>query len=266
MRPASTLPERFAPRILTLHRASRGLWARLTAGALAALTLAACMSLAGGSSSTETGEQVALNGRVTGGAGEGLAGVIVSLQGSTLADTTDITGSFALHGRRPVTTDASVLRFVLGGQTIAQTTVTTLRGTLPDVVVVQRGFSGGFTGQATGIARVEGVVTGDGIAPGDSITATFFFNPLAGNYSGFVWFPPPTTTVRHYIVRVHVYDSEGLLTGRSVDVPFTSQAGNVVIPDFNPANLSPPAKRSVVSRSNPQNMSPETTGDPHESP
>lgn len=223
--------------------------------ALAALALSACMSLAGGSSSTETGDQIALSGRVTNGGSEGIAGIIVTLTGSSLADTTDLTGFFALDGRRPATkTQADTLHFALNGQTIARTVVTTLVATLPEVIIVQRGFSGAFipTGAHADIARIVGVVKGDGIAEGDSLTATFFHNTVAGNYSGFLWFPPPTETPRHYVVRVDVYDGEDALTGRSVDVPFTSLAGNVLIPDFDPANLlTPPAKRSTVSRPTP---------------
>src|SRR5690606_40591841 len=79
----------------------RALFTGLAGGCFAALTLSACMSLAGGSSSTETGDKVALNGRVTGGAGDGIAGVVVTLKGSALADTTDITGHFARSRRRP---------------------------------------------------------------------------------------------------------------------------------------------------------------------
>ncbi len=224
------------------------------AGSLLVLTFAACMSLAGGSSSTETGDQVALNGRVTGGTGEGIAGVVVSLKGSSLADTTDITGGFALHGRhaRKASMAADTLRFVLNGQTVTQTAVTTLVGTVPDITIVQRGFSGSFSGSTNDIGRVEGVLKGDGIAVGDSVTATFFFNALAGNYSGFIWFPPPMETARDYVVRIDVYNHDGVLTGRGPDVPFTSLAGNVLIPTFNPANLSPPpAKRSAASRPTP---------------
>jgi len=227
----------------------RALFTGLAGGCVAALTLSACMSLAGGSSSTETGDKVALNGRVTGGAGDGIAGVVVTLKGSALADTTDITGHFALSGRRPATGgSADTLRFAINGQTVTHKAITALTGNLPDVMIVQRGFSGSFSGSAANIGRIEGVLKGDGIAAGDSVTATFFFNTLAGNYSGFIWFPPPTETARNYTVRIDVYNSEGTLMGRGPDVPFNSLAGNVVIPEFNPASLAAtPAKRAAVS-------------------
>lgn len=211
--------------------------------ALSALVLSACMSmLAGGSSSTETGDKVALTGTVTGGNGQGVPGVIVSLAGSSLADTTDITGFYALSGHRSEAEAGNhpdTLRYVLNGQAIVKTEIRALVGAVPVVTIVQRGFSGSFSGPGgDGIGRIEGVVTGNGIAAGDSIAATFFHNTLAGNYSGFLWFPPAGESLRHYVVRVNVYDETGRLTGRSQNVPFNDLAGNIVIPDFDPQNLN----------------------------
>jgi hypothetical protein len=189
---------------------------------------------AGGSSSTETGDQVALTGRVTGGTGDGIAGVIVTLQGTPLADTTDITGAYSVSGRvtRPGASHADTLHFALNGQTVAKRAVAALTTSVPEIQIVQRGFSGTISSGGASITRIEGVVKGDDIAPGDSIAATFFYNTLSNNYSGFIWFPPPSSTVRNYTVHVNVYGANDSLIGRSPTVPFNSLAGNITIPDF----------------------------------
>src|SRR5690606_32691237 len=110
------------------------------------------------------------------------------------------------------------------GQPVMRRPVTLWVGGLTGVQVMQRGFSGALLAHDVAIARLEGVVTGDGIAPGDSVAATFFHNSLAGNYSGFMYFPPPDTNVRYYYVWVNVYDPGGRLVGRSAAVPFNSFA------------------------------------------
>jgi hypothetical protein len=217
------------------------------AATLSALLLTACGLaeglFAGGSSSTETGDKVALNGRVTGGSGSGVAGVIVNLGATGLADTTDITGSYNISGRIVRTSALDTLRFSLNGQTVAKRSVANLTATIPVIQIVQRGFSGLFTTTGHGTARVEGVLRGDGIAPGDSIAGTFFYNSLSNNYSGFLWFPPPTNMVYEYRVHINVYDQEGVLTGRSQSVPFNSFAGNITIPDFDPNTVNDVAPR-----------------------
>jgi predicted small secreted protein len=220
--------------------------------AVCAFALTACNTLlAGGSSSTETGDKVSLSGHVTSGAGDGIAGVIVALDGTALADTTDITGSYSLAGRRvrASATDPDTLTFTLNGQTVAKRGVTTLTAAVPDIRIVPRGFSGTFAGGDTleenTITRVEGVVTGEGISPGDSIAATFYYNTLSNTYSGFIWFPPPTSTTLNYVVHINVYGAGGMVTGRSQSVPFNSLAGNVTIPDFDPHNLNASLPRAA---------------------
>lgn len=208
---------------------------RFVIGAAAALALAfaACEMplLAGGSSSTETGKKIQYLGRVANGSGEGIPGVIVALEGSKLADTTDLTGSFRVSGRSK--TAQQTLRFSLHGQTLARKTDLGLQAEIPEMRFVQRGFSGRIHGDANRVARIEGVVTGDGIAPGDSMKAAFYHNVLAENFSGFVYFPAPESdTVLAYAVRVDVFDSAGVRIAQSAGVSFNSLAGNVVIQDL----------------------------------
>jgi hypothetical protein len=165
-----------------------------------------------------------------------------------LFDITNAQGYYELIGNsdaepasasRPDTLNVEVY-----GQHVLKRSVTDWVGGLSGVQVVQRGFWGMLEEHGLVIAYIEGVVTGDGIAPGDSISTTFFHNTLAGNYSGFVFFPPPDSTVLNYVLHVNVYDTQGKLVGRSDDVLFTSLSGNVTIPPFDPENLAKEAGES----------------------
>jgi hypothetical protein len=188
--------------------------------------------LAGGSNSTETGKKVSLTGRVSAG-NQGLSGVVVSLAGTSLHDTTDADGVYLVSGRvaRQGGPTADTLRFALQGQVLGLRVVESLQDTVPFLQVIQRGFMGYLKANGHAVTRVEGVLTGDGIPPGDSVVATFFHNLKADNYSGFMYFPVPGDSVRAYVVRVNVFGENGLLA-TSPSVAFTSQAGNILIPNI----------------------------------
>lgn len=229
--------------------------ARLAVAGLSAAMFGACLELAGGSSSTETGDKVALTGAVRGGNAEGIPGVVVMLTNSALVDTTDLRGTYRFSLPRdaaPSLARPDTLRFILQGNVVATTEVRRVEDPALSLTLVQRGFSGTFTGADNGIGRIEAVAKGGGLATGDSITATFFHNSLAGNYSGFIWFPLPHADIRHYTVHVNIYDGGGRLTGRSLTVPFNDLAGNIVIPAFNPENLLPNPTPTSKRASRPQ--------------
>lgn len=240
--------------MMAWRRRMTGMW--LAAGT--ALLTCACMEVAGGSSSTETGDKVALTGRVVGGGGEPVAGARVALLRAGISDVTDAQGYYELLGTsdaQPATASTpDTLDIHVYGQPVMKRPVTLWVGGLTGVQVVQRGFSGMLlTNNDIAIARIEGVVTGDGITPGDSVAATFYYNALAGNYSGFVYFPPPESEVRNYNVWVNAYDTDGHLVGHSVVVPFSSLAGNITIPAFDPGNVitgipAPQSRRAVGPR------------------
>ncbi|HEX2613677.1 MAG TPA: hypothetical protein VHO02_08790 [Fibrobacteria bacterium] len=221
-------------------------WMALSAAALAALLSGCGMpELAGGSSSTETGEKVALTGRVMNG-NHPVPGVAVTLTRAGLTDTTDATGTYRLIGNVSGVPEASAaspdtLLFELNGGVIATQGVTGWVAAESDLQLVRRGFSGPLLTDSAGdapVGRVEGVLTGDGIAAGDSLTATFYYSTLSSSYSGFLYFPPPGAAVRNYAVRVDVYDLEGRLVGRSASVPFSSLAGNITLPAFHSGNFA----------------------------
>jgi hypothetical protein len=218
--------------------------ALLLAGGIATGLTACDLTLAGGSSTTETGDPVSLSGRVLRSNGEPVSGVVVSLEAAGISDTTDTAGAYLLKGREAFGVSTDTLRFSLNGQLIETQVVSDFEAVLADLQIVQRGFSGALDADAITVTRVEGVVTGDGIAPGDSVSGDFFHNTLAGDYSGFLWFPPPSTGVRNYTVHINVYGAGGTLIGRSADVPFTSMAGNVSIPRFRADNVVAPMSKT----------------------
>jgi hypothetical protein len=222
----------------------RGTFVAASLSALLVATLAACdITVAGGSSSTETGDKVSISGRVLRGNGEPVSGVVVSLEAAGISDTTDTAGAYVLKGREAFGVSTDTLRFSLNGQLIETQVVSDFEAVLADLQIVQRGFSGALDADDITVTRVEGVVTGDGIAPGDSVASEFFHNTLAGAYSGFLWFPPPSTGVRNYTVHINVYGAGGTLIGRSTDVPFTSMAGNISIPRFHADNVVAPLSK-----------------------
>jgi hypothetical protein len=184
-------------------------------------------------------EGLRLSGRVIATNSNPVAGVVVTLASNGAKDTTDALGRFEIRRLSPTSSDTVV--YSKSGQLLARVSVANwVDTTLPDVEVIQRDISGLLTGAGTTITRVEGVVTGDGIDSTSPVTSEFYYNPLTGNYSGFVYFPP-SSTVKNYQVRVKIYGPGDLLVGASQLVPFTSFAGNVTIPAFQPGNARPVA-------------------------
>jgi hypothetical protein len=210
---------------------------RIAAAVLLALS-AVLMSCNVDSQESGKGGGIMLSGRVLTTSNAPVAGVIVALSHNGVKDTTDAEGVYELRKSSAPSTKDTVV-YTKNGQLLARTSVVSWVDTLPDVEVVQRDISGLLTGGGT-IARVEGVVTGDGIDSSAPVTSDFYYNPLTGNYSGFVYFPP-ASSVQNYQVEVNVYGPGDLLTGRSQLVPFTSQAGNVTVPLFQVGNAVPVA-------------------------
>jgi len=214
---------------------------KLLAGTLAvSALLMSCTTDSGGA--TE-GVGLSVKGRVMATNSSPVSGVVVALARNGAKDTTDAQGRYELHALAAQQGAAAhdTVVYTRNGQPLARVSVATWIDTLPDVQVVQRDFSGLLTGGAAGITRVEGVVTGDGIDSTDPVTSEFYYNSLTGNYSGFVYFPAPTS-VQNYQVRIRIYGAGNVLAGQSQVVPFNSTAGNITVPAFSPGNALPVAK------------------------
>jgi len=203
---------------------------------------------AGGSTSTETGDKFGLSGRVLGASGGPLAGVVVSLKGSALTDTTDAFGTWEINGFAKTGRKNDTVAFELIGQTLANVPVTRRVATLRDVQLqtVQRGFTGFLTPSSVTIGRIEGLLTGDGIAEGDTVRFPLHHNMLVGNYSGFAYFPPSYELTLFYSVFVRVYDEHDKLIGKSHIVTFNSISGDITLPTFEPGNLLPSSAKPTA--------------------
>src|SRR5690606_12132214 len=206
---------------------------------LAATLLLAATALSGCTQTepdTDTSRHsIRLTGRVVGHNNAPVAGVAVSLSRAGLTDTTDALGRYVITRRKaPDETNDVVLdtlRYSMGGQALARVNVMQWIDTLPDIQVIQRDISGLLDTEGLTATRIEGVLTGDGIDEENPVTAEFYYNPLTGNYSGFLFFPP-VSSVAHYSVQINVYGAGDVLIGQSAPVPFNSFAGNITVPAF----------------------------------
>jgi hypothetical protein len=227
-------------------RLSSKAW-RLTAlaGALAfaALGLSACFQTEPGGG-TESSDGIRLTGRVVGTDLNPVAGVVVRLTSSGLTDTTDALGRYVLTGDAGKTDGEAfvldTLRYFKNGQSLARVSVLQWVDTLPDVQLIQRDISGLLNATGHEVARVEAVLTGDGIDSANPVIAEFYHNTISGNYSGFLYFAPTAYTA-HYAVSIKVYGPGNKMIGQSVAVPFNSFAGNITVPEFSAGNSKPSA-------------------------
>jgi hypothetical protein len=227
---------------LTLRRFS-GLWNLVLALAVFAIVSACNDRVAGGSNSTETGEEISLTGRVIDKEGSPVAGVRVSLVRLAMADTTDSTGTYHIQGKTTGKTDTlsgalDTLRFVQETRVIASLGVFHWVSAFPDVKIIQRDISGLLTGDPPGFIRVQAILMGDDIPTDHPLTADLFYNAPAQHYSGFFYFTP-APALRNYAVQIRLYDSLQRNVGRSDTIRFNSSAGNVLIPSFDSHNAIP---------------------------
>ncbi|HEX2613477.1 MAG TPA: hypothetical protein VHO02_07775, partial [Fibrobacteria bacterium] len=112
---------------------------------LVSLALVSCVGerVAGGSSTTDTGSEISLTGRVIDRDNVPVAGVAVRLSSAGFADTTDALGRYHVLGKAPVAALAGsaaldTLRFEQDEREVAAVPVTQWTADLPDVRIVQR--------------------------------------------------------------------------------------------------------------------------------
>lgn len=203
--------------------------------------LAVLGSCVGGTTSgTETGSRISIRGRVVDGDKEPVAGLVARLSLSGIADTTDSQGRYHILGEGgSATAETGVLDTLIvsqAGQRVAALGITKWVDSLPDIKVVQRSFSGRIDAAGSEVGRVEGVLSGSGLPEGNRVVAEFFYNKPVREYSGFIYFPVSGTEAT-YLIYVNLYDSAGLLTGRSDTIAFNSLAGDITLPEFHAGNV-----------------------------
>lgn len=209
-----------------------------------AIGLALCLWCCndGTTSGTETGKGISLRGRVVDKDNSPVAGVVAKLAVTGLADTTDALGRYRLERdaaalqKSAATLDTLV--FLQDGYKVAAVEIDNWVDSLPDVKLTQRGFSGKLilNDTTTTIGKVEAVLTGTGIDANKPLASEFFYNKPVQEYSGFITFPNSGKEAT-YAVYINVYDPAGFLIGRSDTISFNGLAGNLTIPDFDPADV-----------------------------
>lgn len=214
----------------------------LISGCLSALFASMLfVSCEGGTTSgTESGSKINLTGKVIGKDNAPISGVVARLSKTGLADTTDSGGKFLLEGDVPSGSGNSgfldTLVILQDSQRIAGVGITKWVDSLPDIKVVQRGFSGDLEEASVEIGRVEAVLFGTGIPEGRPIVAEFFYNKPSGEYSGYVFFPASGKGAA-YIIYISIFDEDGYPVGRSDTISFNGLAGDITIPVFAPDNV-----------------------------
>lgn len=243
-----------------VHKKSKRGWA-LPLLTFFAFFLTSCL----GDKGTEAGDphsndKISLTGQIVDRENAPISGVVVELAKTGISDTTDAYGKYSVHqafipnglGKLSANAVLDTLLFKQHDQQFAALEVTHWVDTFPDLKVVQRDISGLLLAGKVQIATIRGELSGDGISKNQPLSAQFFYNQFSNNYSGFVYFHVADTT-QNYAVTVNTYDAQSRFIGRSRTIPFSSLAGNITVPPFNPNNAIPTAyagKDTVVTTNN----------------
>lgn len=123
-------------------------------------------------------------------------------------------------------------------QTITTSNLSSLVDSLPPYFIVQRGISGNFASKSVSIGAIVAILSGDDIPASKPIE--LWYNQPNNSFSGYMYFLKPATGVtKNYSVNVKVSSTDSLFVGQSQAVPFTSVAGDIIIPSFDPGNARP---------------------------
>lgn len=186
----------------------------------------------------ETHSSIDIQGVVLTGRSTPFAGIVVKLRTAGLSDTTDAQGAYAIRADRAFAASRSLaavdtLDFYREGRIVHSELLDTWVEHVPDVILVQRDVSGRLTGNVEAVKAVRAVFGGR-----RADTLALEWNPILGSYSGFAYFQW-SAGVDSYQVRIEARDSLGRLVGRSVEIPFTSRAGDLDVPSFDAGNARP---------------------------
>lgn len=186
----------------------------------------------------ETHSNIDIQGVVLTGRSAPFAGIVVKLRSVGLSDTTDSRGTYAIQADRAIAAGRALavvdtLDFYSDGRIVHSELLATWVEQVPDVILVQRDVSGKLTGNVADVKTVD-VVFGGLRAD----TLSLEWNPVLGSYSGFAYFEW-SGEVASYQMRIEARDSLHRLVGRSVDIPFTSRAGDLAVPTFDAGNARP---------------------------
>ena len=184
---------------------------------------------------------VYLTGLVLDKDGKPMANAVARVKGKNLTDTTGADGRYLVSERKNGQSSLpdpfnDSLEYLKDGQVITMQKIPKWIDTLPDVFIVQRDIFGHFSSAPASLSRIIATISGDGIPASNPIVAVRGYIPATQNYGGYVYFVY-STQMLNYSVYISVYNSDSVLIGRSVQVDFPSNIGDVEIPDFDPNNM-----------------------------
>jgi uncharacterized protein (TIGR02145 family) len=188
-----------------------------------------------------------LTGKVLDKDGRGINGAIAHMVDVGLSDTTDADGNYTIADTSEQFLQALLksaadpqdsLHILRDGQLITTLEIMDWIDTLPDVFIIQRDVYGNFLDNQESIGDIEAVLTGTDIPDSIPKVTELWYNSATHGYSGFIYFVY-TAEVKDYTVYINVFNQDSMFIGRSISVDFTSNAGDINVPDFNPDNAKP---------------------------
>lgn len=206
-----------------------------------ALWLASCeLSSHSGGTSDDTHSSIAVSGRVFTQDNKPLSAVVVCLRKANLSDTTDSEGKFTLVGDilpawNSTTSSLDTLDYLRDGMLVHSAPVYAWIETMPDVYLVQRDISGTLSEIPSQPTNVVATIWN---SRGEPISIDLDLNTATTRFSGFAWFRS-TGGLDSFRIQIRASDSKGRPTGQSQELSFTSRAGDIQIPEFDPNNLRP---------------------------
>jgi len=208
---------------------------------LLALWLASCeLSSQSGGTSDDTHSSISVSGRVLTQESKPLSAVVVHLRKANLSDTTDGEGKFSLVGdtlpaSNSATSSLDTLDYLRDGILVHSAPVHAWIETMPDVYLVQRDISGALSEIPSPSTNVVAKIWN---SRGQSISIDLDLNTTTKRFSGFAWFRS-TGGLDSFKIQIRATDAKGRPTGQSQELSFTSRAGDLQIPDFDPNDLLP---------------------------
>lgn len=198
------------------------------------------------STDTHSNYAVNLTGKVLSKDGTPIPAAIAQLVKQNLFDTTDSKGeySFKVQNKEGTILTAAVnsngkdtIKLIRDGQIITMIEISKYIDTIPDVFIVQRNIGGKVLPNNLDLLTITGKIWNDSDADEPIHNIPFYYSTQTLNYSGFVYFVY-TGTLENYSVCTYAFNKENLLTGQSDTIHFSSLAGDIEIPEFDPKNLS----------------------------
>jgi len=189
---------------------------------------------------------ISLTGKVLNKSDEGVPNVIAKLSQIGFSDTTNSKGEYTISASKETIEKLGInldsikdtVIVIKNNSLIGTLPIPHWIDTLPPIYVCQRGFLGNLLTKYTEFKRIESVLSIDNDTTIKPKITDFDFQSTTFRYSGYIYFFN-TSVVEKYSIYINIYNKDSVFVGRSPTVKFTSKAGDIVMPDFNPFNATP---------------------------